>query len=159
MDKQKLMTVYEESNRENAEDMFPEDSPENAIKKVHEGFSQFLDEFLVAPVNSYCVWEEQGEYISALRLTKLTDFYYMEALETAPEHRRKGYAGKLMNAVISHLDKDGKPVIRSSVSKKNEASLTFHKKCGFIIDQPQAVQYFADPPIVNPHEFGMLYLR
>lgn len=158
-DKQKLMVVYEESNRENAEHMFTEDSTEDAIKKVYEGFFQFLDEFLDDPLNSYYIWEEQGEYISTLRLTKLPDFYYMEALETTPDYRQRGYAKKLMDAVIALPKKEGKPIIRCSVSKKNEKSLAFHRKCGFIVDQLQAVQYYADPPVENPNAFGMLYMR
>lgn len=156
-EKEKLMAVYEESNGENAQDMFPDDSPEIARKKVHEGFGQYLDEFLADPQNTYYIWEEQGAYRSALRLTKLTDFYYMEALETAPDCRRNGYAEKLMNAVITYLKRAHNPVIRSCVSKKNEKSLAFHKKCGFRIDQMEAVQYYVNPSVVNPRAFGMLY--
>ena len=50
----------------------------------------------------------------------------LEALETHPQHRRKGYALRLMAAVLA-----GQSRVYSHVGKKNKASLGVHEKCGF----------------------------
>lgn len=71
---------------------------------------------------------EAGEYISALRLEPYKDGLLLEALETAPRHRRKGYGYQLLKAVLNAFP-DRK--IYSHVSKRNVPSLAIHEKCGF----------------------------
>ena len=75
----------------------------------------------------YAIWVEKDVYVSALRLEPYEDGLLLEALETAPAYRRKGYAEKLMRAVQMEFPQK----IYSHVSKKNTASLAVHKKCGF----------------------------
>jgi ribosomal protein S18 acetylase RimI-like enzyme len=58
----------------------------------------------------------------------------LEALETKPDRRRMGYAQKLFSAAVEYLLARGPVTIRDNVSKKNEISLSWHKKCGFSID-------------------------
>ena len=70
---------------------------------------------------------ENDVYFSALRLEPYEDGLLLEALETAPAHRRKGYAEKLIRAVQAEFLQK----IYSHVSKKNTASLAVHQKCGF----------------------------
>lgn len=59
--------------------------------------------------------------------------FYVEALETQPENRKKGYASVLILGVIEELKKKGSFQIRDCVSRKNTASLRTHVKCGFKI--------------------------
>lgn len=95
---------------------------------------KFLDKFKNRNETTYYVWEVNGEWVSALRLTRLDDFYFMGALETAPEHRRKDYASQLVQTLIQKLE-DKHVIIRSKVRKTNIASLRTHQKCGFIIEE------------------------
>ena len=55
----------------------------------------------------------------------------LEALETAPELRRKGYAFSLMKESIRFLEAQGPVKVYSHVSKSNSASLAVHSACGF----------------------------
>ena len=77
----------------------------------------------------YAVWEENGQYISAVRFEPYRDGILLEALETAPEHRGKGYAAKLVCAALLQLQLQK---VYSHVSKKNTASLALHERCGFV---------------------------
>ena len=164
-EKRRLMTVYEGSNRENAGEFYPGVPAEEAVQRVRDGFCAFLDQFLASPQNTCYVWAEDGEWVSALRLTRLPDFYYMEALETAPDRRRRGCAERLLRAVSEYLVQNARRssdstetdtvVIRSCVSKRNAPSLAIHRKCGFTIDQDPALGYYADPPVENPRAYGM----
>ena len=75
----------------------------------------------------------------------------LEALETAPEQRRKGYATALIRAALAQV---GTVKIYSHVGKRNEASLKTHIACGFRRISEQAV--YADGS-VNDRCCTLLY--
>lgn len=111
-----------------------------AIKEQEEYHVDFLlNRFLPKEENTYYVLEENGQWVSALRLTRIDDFYYLEALETPEEQRRKGYGAKLIKEVIDLLKKQAPVIIRCNVKKDNAASLATHKKCGFVIENDPAI--------------------
>ena len=116
-----LMQVYAESNALNAEDQ------ECSILDVEQGFYDYLRSSFFAQENSFCaVWLEAGEYVSALRLEPYKDGFLLCALETAPEHRRKGYAEKLIKAVLATEKLAGKPVY-SHIHKNTGIFINYHE--------------------------------
>jgi len=116
-----------------------------AIKEQEEYHVNFLmRQFMPKEENSYYVLEEEGQWVSALRLTKVENFYYLEALETPVEQRRKGYGAKLIKEVIDLLKAQGSAIIRCNVKKDNVASLATHRKCGFIVENDPAINYLTD---------------
>ena len=124
-----LMEVYEEGNRENGEELWPELPEGLQILRAEQAFHQYLREcFFATPEAVYCVWQEKGRSVSALRLEPYQDGLLLEALETAPSFRRMGYACRLLEAVLRQF---GQQKIYSHVSKRNTASLRTHEKCGF----------------------------
>lgn len=124
-----LMEVYEEGNLESAAALYP-DVPEGQWPLLAEqAFYQYLREcFFPAEGAVYAVWMVRGRYVSALRLEPYQDGVLLAALETAPGHRRKGYATALMAAVLMKM---GDRKVYSHVEKRNGASLRVHQKCGF----------------------------
>ena len=125
----KLMDVYIEGNMENAEEFWPELDDGQKLLRAEQEFYQYLTEvFFRTPEAVYAIWEESGNYISALRLEPYRDGLLLEALETAPSRRRQGYAEKLIRAVQEQFSNQR---IYSHVGKKNVASLRVHEKCGF----------------------------
>ena len=123
-----LMAVYEEGNRENGELFFPDLSEGQQMIRAEQSFYEYLREgFFSVPGAVYALWVEDGNYVSALRLEPYEDGLLLEALETAPAQRRKGYAEQLMRAVQAQFPEK----IYSHVSKRNVASLAVHEKCGF----------------------------
>ena len=115
-----LMEVYAQTNLEKAE--------KSGLLQAEQDFYQYLQDcFFRIPDAVYAIWVENGIYVSALRLEPYEDGLLLEALETAPQYRRRGYGEKLIRAVL-----DAAPQrIYSHVSKKNVPSLAIHKKCGF----------------------------
>lgn len=107
------------------------------------------------PENTYYVLGKDNMPISAARLSKINDFYYLEALETPPQYRKKGYASELLNEMITHLHQQGSVDIRDCVSKTNTASLATHKKCGFFIAEENGIHYPSNT--VNNKTYGMRY--
>lgn len=124
-----LMEVYEEGNRENGVERWPELPEGQQLLLAEQDFLQYLREvFFPVPGAVYCIWEEGGRYVSALRLEPYRDGLLLEALETAPAERRKGYGEALIGAVMQRC---GHSKIYSHVGKWNEPSLKIHQKCGF----------------------------
>ena len=123
-----LMGVYEEGNRENGALVHPGLPQGQQILRAEQSFHQYLKEVFFPTAGAvYAIWVENDAYVSTLRLEPYEDGLLLEALETAPAHRRKGYAEKLLRAVQVEFPQK----IYSHVSKKNTASLAVHQKCGF----------------------------
>jgi GNAT superfamily N-acetyltransferase len=143
----KLMEVYEEGNLENGQDMWPEKPAGRQIALAEQEFYSYLRQvFFKTEGAAYLIWEEQGSYVSALRLEPYQDGLLLEALETRPDQRRKGYAVELVKAVLSEV---GDTKIYSHVGKRNSASLKTHEKCGFRRIMEHAV--YADGSVMTNH--------
>ena len=132
LDFEKLMAVYAQSNEENAKEFYPDDAPHTQLRKVHASFEEYLrEDFFRVKHAFYALWEENGIYICALRMEPFEDGLLLEALETIPTHRRSGYAGKLIQAVLTMLPKGS--TVYAHVHKRNAASLAAHRRCGFTV--------------------------
>ena len=142
-----LMEVYAESNEENGLEFWPDLSPGEQLLRAEQEFYQYLQQVFFRTEGAvYCLWESEGRPVSALRLEPYRDGLLLEALETAPGHRRKGYAAALIMAV---LERFGQQKIYSHVSKRNTASLGAHEKCGFHRIADHAV--YADGSYMTNH--------
>lgn len=125
----KLMEVYIEGNLENAREFWPDVPEGQGLLRAEQDFYRYLQEgFFSVPGAVYAIWQEDENYVSALRLEPYQDGWLLEALETAPEHRRRGYACRLIMEAVAKMRLQK---IYSHVSKKNAASLAVHEKCGF----------------------------
>ena len=123
-----LMEVYLQGNQEKAERDYPQEPAGSGLRLVEEDFYRYLREcFFRTPGAVYAVWEEGGSYVSALRLEPYRDGVLVTALETAPGQRRKGYASRLLGAVLGTLDGP----VYSHVAKSNLPSLALHERLGF----------------------------
>ena len=127
--------IYIEGCMENAREKYPDVSDlTTAIQQEEDSFVCFLQDFFTLPENTY---------------------YVLEALETPPQYRKKGYASELLNEMITHLHQQGSVDIRDCVSKTNTASLATHKKCGFFIAEENGIHYPSNT--VNNKTYGMRY--
>ena len=137
---EQLMAVYREGNEENGRILAPFDSQAQQIRLAEEDFYSYLqDVFFRVPGAMYAVWTVQGRYVSALRLEPYRDGLLLEALETAPQERGRGYAVALIRAVQEWLGAQGQVKLYSHVSKSNTPSMKTHLRCGFHIVSDTAV--------------------
>ncbi len=157
LDFARLMTVYRESNRENAEEFYPEMDAEKALHVVEENFRSFLqDTFYQGEGKTYWVLCFDDVWVSALRLTQLWErFYYLEALETHPAFRIRGYAKQLLRSVIEQLEADGPVCICDCVDKENTASVRTHLAAGFRICSEAGYDYLQQE--AKDWEYGFAY--
>lgn len=124
-----LMEVYQEENQKTAQKMHPHLPQGQGQLYAEQAFYQYLREcFFETPGAACAIWEENGRYVSALRLEPYRDGLALTALETLPSARRQGFARELVEAV---LEKHSGTKIYSHVRKTNAASLALHESCGF----------------------------
>lgn len=125
-----LMAVYEEGNVENGQENYPQMTVAEQLMAAEQDFYQYLKLFFAESESYYMVYEHNGQYASALRLEPYKDGLLLEALETKPELRRKGFAENLIRETLLALPREIS-VVYSHVSKTNTASIKIHEKCGF----------------------------
>ena len=131
-----LMEVYLQGNQEKAQRECPEESAGVGLLLVEENLYHYLQEcFFRIPGAVYAVWEEGGSYVSALRAEPYRDGALINTLETAPDQRGRGFASRLLGAVLDTLDGP----VYSHVAKDNIPSLKLHQKLGFERIQDNAV--------------------
>lgn len=123
----KLMAVYEESNRKWAQERYPYLTEAEQQLRTEQDMYGNLQCFFLDRRAFYAVWDQDGSYVSAVRFEPYEDGLLLEALETMPAERNKGYAKRLVNAVLTKIH--GK--IYSHVEKHNHPSLAVHSACGF----------------------------
>ncbi|MBR4435881.1 MAG: GNAT family N-acetyltransferase [Clostridia bacterium] len=158
IDQRKLMDIYLKGNLEEAEYQYPEiEDKQEAARLIEESFLEWLEgEFFKRPEDTYWILEENGVWISALRTSRIEDgLYYLEALETHGDYRKRGYASTLVNAVIDALKEGGAFRLCDCVHKANEASLNTHKKCGFEIVADNGYCYLYGS--TNERTYGLEY--
>lgn len=137
---EQLMAVYLESNQENGKVVFTDSNSDVQLRRAEDSFLTYLrEDFFCQPGAFYAVWVADGVYKSALRMEPYLDGFLVEALETAPADRRKGYASDLVRAVLAFLRTKNCNTVYSHVSKRNQASLKLHLKCGFVQISDSAV--------------------
>ena len=119
-----LMDIYIEGNREKAEEY----GVGSLLRAEREFYDYLREDFFRQPDAVYAVWVEFGLYVSALRLEPHKDGWLLEALETAPDYRKRGYAKALMEAALQRM---GQTIVYSHVSRRNLPSLRTHYACGF----------------------------
>lgn len=137
---EQLMEVYREGNEENGRILAPLDSRERQLRLAEEDFRAYLlESFFPVSGAMYTMWSVDGKYVSALRLEPYRDGLLLEALETAPGQRGRGYAASLIRSVQELLAGGGSFRLYSHVSRKNLPSLKTHRRCGF-----QVISDFAE---------------
>ena len=125
----KLMEVYAESVGENGLEFYPDLPAGQQLLRAEQDFYDYLRAgFFNRPGDRYCIWEENGRYVSALRLQRYADGCLLEALETHPDHRGRGYARRLICAALETVSEKK---IYVHISHRNAASIAVHTACGF----------------------------
>lgn len=126
-----LMSVYEESNRENGADRYPKLSANLQLLEAEQDFYAYLECFFRQEDSFYALWRVKGAVVSALRIEPYQDGWLLAALETKPDYRNYGYGKVLVSEVLSYLAKIKRLPVYSHIGKRNIPSQKVHINCGF----------------------------
>ena len=128
-----LFAVYRESSTENAAEWYPDLPKEEALAKYEEGFQNYLLGDFGAEHGTLFVLEKDGVYRSALRLLPQNqNAFLIEALETHPKDREKGFGKRILQETMLYLHRHYPGcTVCSHVSQKNIISIQTHRAAGF----------------------------
>lgn len=127
-----LMDIYEQSNLEAGQQQWPQEHEARQLALAEQDFFDYLKQsFFPTPGAIYCLWKQEHQYVSALRLEPWQDGLLLTGLETAPAHRRKGYALALIRSIQQHLAQQEAVRLYCHINNRNTASIGVHEKCGF----------------------------
>ena len=135
LDGEAFSGVYRGSALENCRGMYPDEPTDQGALARYEGdhlaymAGPFWEEGGVLLVLA----GEDGRYLAAVRLYPGTGAgcWQMEALETRPGERRKGYGLELLRQTQGWLERAGGGTLLSHVGRGNLASLGAHQAAGF----------------------------
>ena len=100
-----------------------------SISAAEQDYYEYLRLFFKTKGAFVAIWEEEGQYCSAVRIEPWQDGYLLSGLTTAPGCRRKGYGSLLLRHVLAYLPTGSR--VYSHIEKFNLASLALHSRCGF----------------------------
>lgn len=127
----KLMDVYEEGNRDNGAEKYPQMPKNLQLLEAEQDFYAYLRTFFRQKDSFYALWYAEKQLVSALRVEPYEDGCLIAALETKPDQRNRGYASELLKAVCQQLITDDKLPIYSHIARNNLSSKKVHISCGF----------------------------
>lgn len=119
-----FITAYQASDLvlENLASVYCDDNP-----WVIGAFCDNVFDYFSEHIGGYAVWQEDTHYVCALRFEPYRDGILISCLQTKEDCRRRGFGQKLILSVHTHFQKP----LYSHVEKKNTASRSLHRKCGF----------------------------
>lgn len=121
-----LTQVYEQSLQQAAARDYP-GKDDGLLQAELDMYAYLKDTFFRIDGARYFIWEEDGHMLCALRLEPYKDGLLLTALETHPDYRNMGYAGRLMEEVLHEVH----GCIYSHIDRHNIASIVVHRKHGF----------------------------
>ena len=139
-----LMDVYEESILHSGKNLLPRgDANAQRLEGEQSLYDYMENVFFSADEAILALWEENGSYCCALRAEPFEDGFLINALETRPDRRQKGYAKALLTRVVSYLKEKSEKPVYSHIHMDNKASRCLHEGVGFVA-HPEKVTILLD---------------
>ena len=126
-----LMSVYEESNRENGAERYPKLSANLQFLEAEQDFYAYLKCFFQQDDSFYVFWRNKGVLVAALRIEPYQDGWLLAALETRPDQRRCGFAKSMIRELLCYMESTNRLPLYSHIAKNNFPSQKVHISCGF----------------------------
>ena len=134
-----LMSVYEESNRENGAERYPNLPANLQLLEAEQDFYAYLKCFYRQEDSFYAQWRQDGILVAALRIEPYRDGWLLAALETRPDKRNLGYARSIIRELLSYMERTQRLPIYSHIGRGNLPSQKVHILCGFAEILPYSV--------------------
>ena len=125
-----LRHIYEESLTESGRRSYSNLDAYGQFREAEQDFYDYIQDFLTDPKCFLCLWKTDNQYVSCLRFEPYQDGVLITGLETASPQRRRGYAKKLLQAVLKLPELQAVRVY-SHIHRSNTASAALHLACGF----------------------------
>lgn len=95
-------------------------------------YGSFLSDFITDTHHLVLAEEVNGLWVSGLRVIETAcGKWFIEAVETMPAERKKGYGKELLLHTLDYLNSIGMAEVACTIAKTNVRSMGLHEKCGF----------------------------
>lgn len=122
-------------------------------EEMRSSYREFLEGFVSDQGHLVLVEEDGGVWRSALRAVSCGGgHWFVEAVETDPCARQRGYGRLLLLHTTEHLRSLGARDVTCVIYGGNEASRRLHESCGFEVTDEDPVD-----PWGERDEYGVLY--
>jgi ribosomal protein S18 acetylase RimI-like enzyme len=120
---------------------------------MRSSYRELLEGFVSDQGHLVLVEEDGGAWLGALRAVSCGGgHWFVEAVETDPGARRRGYGSLLLRHATEYLRSLGASDVTCIIYGGNEASRRLHESCGFEVTDEDAVD-----PWGECDECGVLY--
>lgn len=132
LNKEEFLAVYKGSAEINAPQWYPDLPFEAAVQKYESGYWDFMQRSFWEEKGVLLVAHSDSHYVSAVvAYQKENHSFLIEALETAPNERGKGYGKIVLKEMLDFLvHSDSNATVYSFTGKKNIASQRTHASLG-----------------------------
>ncbi|MBU5473711.1 GNAT family N-acetyltransferase [Roseburia sp. MSJ-14] len=121
----KMFLLYAESMEDMTEEF-------NSHAEMKEAYAAFLKDFIANQKQVVLVETVEGQWMSGLRaIESETGIWFIEAVETMPTQRNKGYGKMLLLHTIDYFKKINAKKLECIIGKSNVTSIKLHSDCGF----------------------------
>lgn len=110
---------------------------ESLSKKLFGNNNNFIDGLYDCDC-IFFFWMSREELVSCVRCEISGSQALLYSLETAPNHRGKGFGKSLVSSAVDYLIKQGITDIHTHIKKNNKISLSLHDSLGFEISKDSA---------------------
>jgi len=111
-------------------------------KAIKDDYFSYLDSCATDHTfHKYYLLKLRNTIVSVCRINVYENKYLLEGLQTHQDHYRKGYASKLIVALIKDLNTDGIETLFSEARTWNVASNQLQQKIGFVLYGQDELNY------------------
>ncbi len=136
-----IMQIYEESIIRDGQLRYARYSSERQKIEAEQDLYQYLKDAFFRQADAFlALWTVEGQAASALRMEPYQDGFLLNALETSPAHRNRGYASCLIKEMLAYFRTLSDLPVYSHIDQNNLPSMKVHQKAGFVFLNPGATQ-------------------
>ncbi len=135
LDEAAFLAVFRASSLKNAPSWYPDLPPEQALERYERSYLAYMRGPFWAEGGILALLADGSGYRSCLRLYPLEGHnrFHVEALETRPDSRRRGWGAEVLRRTIRALEAElGRVELVSNTHKTNAASRSAHASAGFV---------------------------
>ncbi len=142
-----LGALYAEDIEKERKRNYKDFSLTEGLLRAQEDYFQYLREMFFSQYGGKLfVYEEEGRYLSGVRMEPFRDGVLLSCLVTSPEARRKGYAYNLLHFALEMINGTS---VYAHIHSRNIASIRLHEKLGFSVLHDYA--YMLDGSLRSDH--------
>lgn len=156
IDRDAFMALYRGSALENVPAWYPELPEDEGLRTYEDSYWEYMSGPLWEEGGVQALLADETGYRSGLRLypREGENQWFLEALETRPDCRGRGFGLRALWETIRALEAEGPVRLECHVHKTNAASLATHAAAGFV----RTLDYALEDGVRDERQVTLVYV-